>query len=366
MKFLFRTLLFLLCICGFLALPMQAKAIDETTYIRAEVIRILDEERTKTGNTIGITQTVELRRKDNNELIQSQTSYQVSSDKDSRKLKPGQIVVISPQNVAGNLEYALVDVYRVPQLTQLAILFIVITILVTQKKGILSFISLGGSAVVLVAYTIPQILSGANPLMVSFVSALLISALIVYPTHGISALSHTAVGSMVAVLSGVSLLSSLAVRITGLSGTGNEEAFFLQLDPTIQINLQGLLLGGIMLATLSVLDDSVISQISVVRQLRHANPRMSMRELFLRAMEVGKDHVSTLVNTLFLAYAGSSLPLFILFTRSALPWWVALNDQMIAEEIVRTLVGSIGLVLSIPLTTAIASFVASRGKHALD
>lgn len=167
---------------------------------------------------------------------------------------------------------------------------------------------------------------------------------------------------MLTTLTVVAILSSIVIQAAYLTGIGDETASFLQFPGVKPINLQGLFLGGIILAALSVLDDSIVSQVSVIYQLKAVKPTISFRELWERGMEVGRDHISTLVNTLILAYAGAALPLFILLSAntSGQPAWVALNSQTLAEEIVRTLTGSIGLVLSIPLTTLVASYVVHR------
>ena len=124
-------------------------------------------------------------------------------------------------------------------------------------------------------------------------------------------------------------------------------------------NLRGLLLGGIILGALGVLDDITTGQAAAVDELRRANPAFPVRELYRRGLSVGTEHITSLVNTLFLAYAGASLPLFILFTiYDEAPLWVTLNSEFIAEELVRTLVGSVALILAVPITTILASFFA--------
>lgn len=268
-----------------------------------------------------------------------------------QKYRVGQQIVLTKTNES----YAIVDTYRLPALTGLFVAFVCVVLVFTKKKGVASLVSLAATIVLLFSFTVPQILHGANPLVISLITSLVISAVTVLLSHGYTTTSRIIFFCMSTVLLFVSGLSFFVVRLAQLTGFGNEEAMYLQLSNTASLNLQGLLLGGIMLATLSVLDDSVVSQVSVVEELHHSNPTMSFGQLYKRGMEVGKNHVSTLVNTLVLAYAGSSLPLFLLFIQSTQPLWVVLNDQMIAEEIVRTLTGSIGLVLSIPLSTFIAA-----------
>lgn len=277
------------------------------------------------------------------------------------------VVLVSQVDDQGHIQYFITDQYRIPVLLWLLVGFFVIVVVVSQMKGLTSLIGMILSLLVLLFYMVPQIVHGANPVVVSILAAGVISAIIIYCGHGFGYRSHISLFCMLVTLALVGLMSHAVVKLAYLNGIGDETAGYLQFSGLKNINLQGLFLGGIILAALSVLDDSVVSQVSVVYQLKDVKHDISFRELFFRGMEVGKDHISTLVNTLILAYAGASLPLFILFTiNTGTPMWVSLNDQMIAEEVVRTLTGSIGLVLSIPLTTFVAAYVVHNlhSKHA--
>jgi uncharacterized membrane protein len=217
------------------------------------------------------------------------------------------------------------------------------------------------SILILVKFIVPQIVAGANPLVVSIFGSLLIGGITLYIAHGWKIKTHIALASMVSALLIVAVLSYISVQSAQLVGLGSEEAYFLQFGNTATINLQGLLLGGIILGALGVLDDITVSQVSVIFQLRAAKKDISIQELYRRGLEVGKDHVASLVNTLVLAYAGANLPLFILFMlNEQTPQWVTLNSEIIVEEIIRTVTGSIGLVLAVPVTTLLAAYVALR------
>lgn len=275
----------------------------------------------------------------------------------------GQKIVIVNERPALDIQTTnIADQYRIPPMIALLVGFFILVLLVARRKGLTALIGMVLSLAVLFYYMVPQILSGANPVFVSIVTAAIISSLIIYIGHGFGYRSHIALFSMLTTLTVVAILSSVVIRLAYLTGLGDETAIFLQFPGVKPINLQGLLLGGIILAALSVLDDSIISQVSVIYQLKAVKPNISFQELWRRGMEVGQDHISTLVNTLILAYAGASLPLFILLSvnNTSQPIWVALNSQTIAEEVVRTLTGSIGLVLSIPLTTLVAAYVVHK------
>jgi uncharacterized membrane protein len=150
------------------------------------------------------------------------------------------------------------------------------------------------------------------------------------------------------------VLSSLFVTLARLNGTGDENAMFLMQFMQMGINLRGLLLGGMIIGALGVMDDLVTTQASAVVELHHANPKFGFRELYRSAMRIGQDHVAATVNTLVLAYAGASLPLFLMFSFARGDYAVLSNYSFLAEEIVRTLVGSLGLIAAVPMTTAIA------------
>jgi uncharacterized membrane protein len=274
-----------------------------------------------------------------------------------------QVTPQSPEGSEVQPQVQIADRYRLPTLGWILGGFFVLVLAVSGWRGGLSIVGMGVSLVVLALYVVPQIMSGGNPLTVSMIGAFVIAALTVYLSHGFSVKSHLAFVSMMVTLLAVALLAHTAVELAQLTGFGSEEAGFLAYGATASINLQGLLLGGILLGALGVLDDICVSQISTVIELRRANAKWKLHELYAAGMRVGRDHVASLVNTLVLAYAGANLPLFILFSLAQdTPAWVHLNSELLAEEIVRTLVGSIGLVLAVPLTTLLVSIWAERAK----
>ena len=167
---------------------------------------------------------------------------------------------------------------------------------------------------------------------------------------------------MVIVLLLTGALSALFVVFTKLNGTGDENVMFLMQLMETPINLRGLLLGGMIIGALGVLDDLVTTQASAVFELHHANPNFRFRDLYNSAMRIGQDHVAATVNTLVLAYAGASLPMLLMFSLAKGDYAYLVNFSFIAEEIVRTLVGSLGLIAAVPLTTAIAIFFATRAE----
>lgn len=280
------------------------------------------------------------------------------------KVNPGDTVVVSRiTNADGNFFY-IADKYRLNTLAILVVVFFLLAIAFARFKGFTSILGLCFSIFVLTVYIVPQILKGQNPLLVTVIGASVIALVAIYLAHGFNKRASIALFSTVATLGLSTLLAVIFVKASQLFGLGSEEAFFLQGVPNLDINLQGLLLGGIIIGTLGVLDDITASQAAAVDEISKADPSLSFKELYKRGSSVGHEHIAALINTLALAYAGASLPLFLLFTiNEGQPLWVLLNSEFIAEEVVRTLVGSIALIFAVPITTLLASYFFQKDKQ---
>ena len=257
-------------------------------------------------------------------------------------------------------EYYFADFARGTPLVVLASLFVVAVIAMSRLKGATALLGLGVSILVLINFVLPAILEGSNPLAVAIVGSATIMFLALYLSHGVNARTTAALLGTLVSLALTGLLAVVFVEAAHFTGLSSEEATFLQLSAG-QINLRGLLLGGIIIGALGVLDDVTVTQSSAVWELRAANETMTTKDLYRSALNVGRDHIASTVNTLVLAYAGASLPLMILLSSSPQPLSTVLTSEVIATEIVRTLVGSIGLVASVPVTTALAAGIA--GSH---
>jgi uncharacterized membrane protein len=252
------------------------------------------------------------------------------------------------------------DFVRTGALALLGLVFVGVTVLVSGWKGVRALIGLAVSFVVLLGFVLPQILSGHDPVLVSVAGSFVLLAVTLYLTQGWALKTHAALLGVFFSLLLTGALASFAVSLARLSGFGSEEAMFLQAAGT-QVNLRGLLLAGMIVGTLGVLDDVIVGQASAVMELAEANPalRGAWRELYRRAMNIGHDHIAATINTLVLAYVGAAMPLLLLFQLYPEPWGLTLNREMIAEEIVRALVGSLGLIAAVPITTFIASMLRS-------
>lgn len=315
------------------------------------------------------TQRIRVQRADSGAIEEVSVGSEFQPLNKQQLIPVGQSLVLAEQQlVSGEKEVIVADIYRMPTVLTLFAIFLAVVLVIGRWQGFLSVLGMGLSVLILLQFVVPAILSGANPIMISLIGALVIGAVTIYLAHGFNMKSHVAFFSTVLVLGLVAVLSYAAVISAQLVGLGSEEAYFLQFGPNAVINLQGLLLGGIMLGALGVLDDVTVSQVSVVFQLRVLKENISKRELYHRSLAVGRDHVASLVNTLVLAYAGANMPLFLLFVlNEQTPDWVTLNSDIIVEEVVRTLAGSIGLVVAVPIVSAVAVWVATtRSAAAVD
>lgn len=266
-----------------------------------------------------------------------------------------QVVISYSQDFKGNDVFFITDYVRRQPLLWLFLIFIILALLVGQWRGGMSLLGLGISFLVIFFFILPQIYQGNDPIIIAIIGSLVIIPATFLLSHGLNQKTLIAMAGTLISLVIVGFLSYLFIELTKLTGYSSEEAAFLHLAKQGQINIRGILLAGIIIGALGVLDDITISQAAIVQQLREANPRMKGKELFKRAMNVGQDHIASMINTLVLVYTGAALPLMLLFIDSPRPFSEVINYQMIAEEIVRTLVGSIGLILAVPMTTILAS-----------
>jgi uncharacterized membrane protein len=268
------------------------------------------------------------------------------------------VIVNYSRDADSNAIFFVLDYDRSSPIIWLTIIFIFSVLVVGRWKGLRSLIALVLSFVVILKFIIPQILNGANPVMISVIGAIMILIFAIYFTQGINKKAHIANLSLIISLSSIALLSFLFTKLARLSGYSEEASYLMSINQG-SLNLQGLLLAGILIGTLGVLDDVIISQVSTIEQLKQANPELSNRQIYIRSLKVGIDHITSMINTLFFAYAGASLPLLMLFTQSdvsGLNFSQVMNNEFIATEIVRTLLGSIGIIISIPIANYLASY----------
>ncbi|WOX23299.1 YibE/F family protein [Streptomyces solicathayae] len=279
-----------------------------------------------------------------------------------RQLHEGQGVVVAyAPDAPRDLQYSVTDVNRKVPIAVLAAIFALAVVVVGRMRGVMALIALAISFLILTFFILPAILQGSNPLVVAVVGSSAIMLIALYMCHGVSARTSVAVlGTLISLLL-IGLLGSVFIDWAALSGNTDDNTGLIHgLYP--DIDMSGLLLAGIIIGSLGVLDDVTVTQTSAVWELHQADPGMGPRGLYRAAIRIGRDHIASVVNTLVLAYAGAALPLLLLFSIAQSSVGTVANSELVAEEIVRTLVGSIGLVASVPVTTALAALVVSADR----
>ncbi|MFD5162761.1 YibE/F family protein [Streptomyces hawaiiensis] len=280
----------------------------------------------------------------------------------SRQLHEGQKVVVAYEPSAPrDLQYSVTDINRRLPMGLLAGIFALAVVVVGRLRGVMALVALAISFMVLNFFILPAILQGSNPLVVAVVGASAIMLIALYLCHGLSARTSVAVlGTLISLLL-IGILGSVFIDWAALTGNTDDNTGLIHgLYPTI--DMSGLLLAGVIIGSLGVLDDVTVTQTSAVWELHEANPSMGWRGLYRAGIRIGRDHIASVVNTLVLAYAGAALPLLLLFSIAQSSVGTVANSELVAEEIVRTLVGSIGLVASVPVTTALAALVVSADR----
>jgi len=258
----------------------------------------------------------------------------------------------------------IIDYVRIGPLFSLFALFATLVIVVARTKGLTSLLGLASTFVIIGLIIIPGLQSGFSPIVVAVIGSLLIMLITFYLTHGVNEKTTIAIAGTFISLVITAVLATVYLSLAKITGFAAEEAAFLQVIKGGDLNIQGLLLAGIIIGALGVLDDITISQASVVRELKLANPKIKVKKLYSQAMNIGRDHIASLVNTLVLVYTGGALPLLLLFTLDeSRSFSTVINYEIIAEEIVRTLVASIGLITAVPITTFIAANFGFRHLH---
>jgi len=317
---------------------------DQTQTYQIMRVEILD------GDYAGITLEIDYGRR---QLLTS-----------DRLLSVGEKVLVDiGQAPDGSVNAYFIDFERATPILWLAITFVVFIVAVSGWQGVRGLLGMVASLAVILWFIIPEILRGGDPVLVSVVGAFVLLAISLYLIYGWGWKTHAAVLGMSVSLLLTALLANAFVDLTRLSGFGNEDAIYVVQQLDISLNLRGLVLAGVIVGALGALDDLVITQASVAFELHDTDPTLGVGMIYRRAMSVGKDHIAAMINTLVLAYAGAALPTLLLFSLTQQSFLTLINLEFITEEIVRTLVGSIGLILAAPITTLISSVLAIRAGN---
>jgi uncharacterized membrane protein len=339
---------------------------DKIEIVRAEVLEVINQEEKFIPGTdvISIYQTIRVKI-----LEGDQEGKEITVENDYLELKEGHKFFLyhAVDAVDGREMYSVRDVDRRGAMIGFLVLFVAVILIFSGKQGLRSLLSLAGSFFVIIYVLVPTLLKGYHPVLVSMTIASVILFLAIYLTHGFNRESTVAFSGTVIAVILTGILAYFGVDMAQLSGFSSDEAIYLNFNTRGALDFSGLLLGGIMIGVLGVLDDIAITQAAVVSEIYSSAPHLSKKEVYKKALRVGREHVGALVNTLALAYTGASLPLLLLFSMSDTSFASTINQEIFSTEIIRTIVGSIGLVLTVPITTLLAVHLLrghkSKGVH---
>jgi len=257
-------------------------------------------------------------------------------------------------NSLGEEVFVITDVYRINVLIYITLLLLVLIIWLGGKKGVLAILSLVGSYLAIYYILFPGILRGYDPVLISGCLSMVILFFVMYVTHGFRRLTTSAfLGSFVSVMITI-IFSYISVKYAHLTGFTDDASVYLNFNTNGTLDFTGLLLGAIIIGVIGIIDDVAITQAAVVLELKRALPHASRFDIWRRAMTIGRDHMGAVVNSLVLAYTGTALPLMLLMYNSQVGVIELINKEYIATEIVRTIIGSVGLMLAVPITTYIS------------
>lgn len=257
---------------------------------------------------------------------------------------------------------AYVDRWRLPVLAVLLVVFVGSAVAVGGRQGAMSVIGLLLSILVVGWFIVPMIVKGYDALVISLVGSYIIAITSVVVSHGWRTRTFISVGCIMGIVTLVAALAWLATTLASLSGVADEAAYYLSID-NHQLDMRGMIIGGIIIASLGVLDDVVTTQVATTEELYKADTTQSPKKLYRAASSVGREHIASLVNTLALAYVGASLPVVIMLSmQNNLSTMLAFNGEYIATEVLRTLVASTGLIFAVPISTLVATIYYTRRR----
>ncbi len=355
-----------LSLLGFMFVPLishaQATVVPDTVVIeKARVTEVTNQksEILPGTDTPAQTQTITVEV-----LGGSEAGKSVTLDNDYIQLSVGDVFYL--RHTTNPLDatdyYAVSDPYRLNVLAWAGVVFLALIIIFGGIQGIRGFASLCGSLILIFYVLLPGILHGYSPILVSIGVASLIIIAGSYITHGVNRTTTAAILGMIGTVVITGLAAYYLVHAAHLSGYTNEENVYLNFTTRGTIDMVGLLYGGIMIGLLGVLYDIAIGQAIAVEELFRAGLHMTRIQIYKRAIRIGREHIGALVNTLAIAYVGAGLPLLLLMQNASYGIGYAINNELFATEIIRILVGSAGLILGVPITTLIASYMLSDLK----
>ncbi len=359
--YLFVTFLTLFFLLLDFSSSLPSLPVPSQHYLKGTVAKIEEEGTVKINGRDNLYQKIIAQFKENNQS--KEVALMHGGEKiitDAQKITAGQNIVLAEISGNESTTYIIWDHYRLPVIGVIVGFFFLIVFIITGKKGIRAIFGLIFSFLVIIKGIIPLIMLGYDPLLISIIGSLIILSVGLYLAHGLNEQTTVAVVSTFLSLVLTGVLAVFFVKIANLSGLGSEDTASLHMGFGSTINFQGLLLGGIIIGALGVLDDVTTTQAATIYELIDTDKSLYFKVLVKKGMRVGREHIVSLVNTLVLAYAGASIGVFmyllISLQNNTVPLWVILNSELLIEEVIRTLAGSIGLVLAVPITTVLSAF----------
>ncbi len=349
-------------------LPLSVQAQDVDDQYQATVMTIVSAETVDVEGRSGTVQTLKIRFEEGPEAGQVVTLENNNlNDPRQRAYAIGEQIYVSKLTLSDKTKtediYTVADEVRQPAIYILFFIFGVLTLLIAGKKGVMSLFGLAFSFLILIFIVLPMFSSGVEPVLVAAVAAFFMVGLNFYFSHGFSWKTTIAVFSTLAALLITVMLSLIFIELGKLTGFASEEAVLLQSVKGELINIKGLILASILIGSIGVLDDITISQTSIVYGLQDVAKHLSFKELYHKAMQIGKDHIASMVNTLVLVYTSGALPLLLLFVNASDSVEKIINLEYVAQEIIITLLSSIGLILAVPITTFLGVYILKRNEQ---
>lgn len=330
----------------------------DTKTVEGKVIKILEEREADENDLpyIGVTKIQKLLV----EIEGNDIAKKVEVENNFSSFRKGEKIFLQD---TGDGAFEVVEFSRTRGIFWLTVLFVVFVLFLSGKKGFNSLVGLIFSFAVILFFIVPRILAGGSPVSTSLIGAGMILLVTLYVSYGFNRKSLSALIGISVTLLFVGFLAQYVVHALHFTGFGNEESAFLQQEMGGKLNFVSLIIGGIIIAAIGVLDDIAITQASTVYTINSVDPTISRWKLYGKAMSVGRDHVSAVINTLIMAYTGAALPLVLLLSiGNGAGFGNIISIEMVAEEIVRTLVSSLGLVLAVPITTIVAVLFINKEK----
>lgn len=276
----------------------------------------------------------------------------------------GDEVVLIGSETPDGFVYSIVDHQRLSGLWMLAVVFALTVIAFGRWRGLAALAGLAVTFLLLLFFVVPAIVTGGSPLLVAIVGSAAVALTVLYLTHGFSLLTTVAVVGTLGSLALTGALGALSVAALHLTGVTDDVSASLAVSSGL--NTEGLLLAGIVIGSLGVLDDVTVTQAATVQELARANPGTGVLDLYRAGSRVGRSHIASVINTIVLAYAGSALPLMIIIVAQRDSPGDVVSDQIIAQEIVRSIVATLGLIAAVPITTALAALVSRQVRRLAD